>query len=288
MPEGDTVHRWAERLRTALCGHALTRVEIRRDTRGLRPPAPGTHVTEVEARGKHLLVHFDDGATLHTHMMLDGVWHVYRPRARWRRAAYRARVVLRSTTAPLRSASTRPSWSCAAKVAPVLRPAQPSRSTASARICAATRPMSTPCSTASPRSRPRRRSARRCSTSASRPASATSSSRRSAGRGACIPRRRSARSTRDVRRALYETAHAQLRANLGSGRRVTYRGGLAVYGKQRRPCPRCRTPIQRAWTGSDPRVTYWCSRCRARAGYIVTSAPNGASTSRSRPVSFAQ
>ena len=66
----------------------------------------------------------------------------------------------------------------------------------------------------------------------------------------------------DVRRALYDTAHAQLRANLGSGRRVTYRGGLAVYGKQRRPCPRCRTPIQRAWTGSDPRVTYWCSRCQ--------------------------
>jgi endonuclease-8 len=64
------------------------------------------------------------------------------------------------------------------------------------------------------------------------------------------------------RRAIYETAHAQLYANLGGGRRVTYRGGLAVYGKLRRPCPRCRTPIRRAWDGDDARVTYWCPACQ--------------------------
>ena len=263
MPEGDTVHRWAERLRTALCGHASTRVEIRRDTRGLRPPAPGTHVTEVEARGKHLLVHFDDGATLHTHMMLDGVWHVYRPRARWRRAALpgarRPSGRRRHHCGLLRRARR---GAAPRRPRPFRRPAQPNRSTASAPTSAVTRPTSTRSSTGSRRCRPRRRSAKPCSTNASRPASATCSSRRSAGRGACIPRRRSARSRRTCDGALYETAHAQLRANLGPGRRVTYRGGLAVYGKQRRPCPRCRTPIQRAWTGNDPRVTYWCPRCQ--------------------------
>jgi endonuclease-8 len=64
------------------------------------------------------------------------------------------------------------------------------------------------------------------------------------------------------RRAIFETAQAQLYANLGGGRRVTYRGGLAVYGKVRRPCPRCGTPIRRAWDGEDKRVTYWCPRCQ--------------------------
>ena len=78
----------------ALAGRELRRVEIRRDPRGVRPPPPGTRVTEVVARGKHLLVRFDDGATLHTHMQLHGIWHVYRPHARWRRPAHTARVVL--------------------------------------------------------------------------------------------------------------------------------------------------------------------------------------------------
>jgi endonuclease-8 len=67
------------------------------------------------------------------------------------------------------------------------------------------------------------------------------------------------------RRDLYETAHAQLYGNLGSGRRVTYQGGLAVYGKVRGPCPRCRTPIRRVWDGDDARVTYWCPSCQPLA-----------------------
>ena len=262
MPEGDTVHRWAERLRTALCGHALTRVEIRRDTRGLRPPAPGTHVTGVEARGKHLLVHFDDGATLHTHMMLDGVWHVYRARARWRRAAYRARVVLQvddGTTAVCFDAPvvelrregrahppTRATESLD-RLGPDLCGDAPDLDAVLDRL--ATMPAETMIG------------------------EALLDQRVAAGIGnvfkseICWARRVHPSTpvgalAPEVQRALYDTAHAQLRANLGSGRRVTYRGGLAVYGKQRRPCPRCRTPIQRAWTGSDPRVTYWCSRCQ--------------------------
>ena len=42
-------------------------------------------VTEVEAQGKHLLVHFDDGWTLQTHMRMTGSWHLYRPGERWRK-----------------------------------------------------------------------------------------------------------------------------------------------------------------------------------------------------------
>jgi len=45
-------------------------------------------------------------------------------------------------------------------------------------------------------------------------------------------------------------------------RRVTYAGGLAVYNRARRPCPRCRTPISVKKQGTPPRTTYWCPRCQ--------------------------
>ena len=97
VPEGDTVHRWANPApRLAVADTTLERVEIRRATRGQRIPAPGVRVVDVEARGKHLLVRFDDGAVLHTHMKMHGVWHVYGKGERWRRPAYKARVVLQA------------------------------------------------------------------------------------------------------------------------------------------------------------------------------------------------
>jgi endonuclease VIII len=70
-----------------------------------------------------------------------------------------------------------------------------------------------------------------------------------------------------TRRRLFETAHRLLRANLGAARRVTYLGGLAVYGRAARPCPRCRTSVRRRAAGADDRVTYWCPTCQPdRAG----------------------
>ena len=57
-------------------------------------PERGTTVESVEARGKHLLVHLGDGSVLHTHMHMDGSWHVYRVGERWRAPGREARVVL--------------------------------------------------------------------------------------------------------------------------------------------------------------------------------------------------
>ena len=64
-----------------------------------------------------------------------------------------------------------------------------------------------------------------------------------------------------TRRKLYETAHAQLTRNRATARRTTYGSGLAVYGKARRPCPRCGAPIaaRRDETG---RTSFWCPRCQ--------------------------
>lgn len=101
MPEGDTVFQAAQRLQAALGTAALDVVDLRVprwatvDLRGAR------HVGTL-ARGKHLLTRLDHDSgewTLHTHLRMEGAWHVYRGDERWRRPALQARVVLR-TDAP--------------------------------------------------------------------------------------------------------------------------------------------------------------------------------------------
>lgn len=88
MPEGDTVHRTADRLHRALAGRVVERVELR------WPSVPdvdlsGSHTVEVVARGKHLLHRFDTGATLHTHLRMEGQWRVEHPGPPTRRALRR-------------------------------------------------------------------------------------------------------------------------------------------------------------------------------------------------------
>lgn len=85
MPEGDTIYRAAQTLRRALAGRRID--AWRSDLTALvHAPIVGATVSDVEARGKHLLVRFEDGRTLHTHMMMSGSWHVYRPGERWRKS----------------------------------------------------------------------------------------------------------------------------------------------------------------------------------------------------------
>ena len=88
MPEGDTVHRTAARLDAALRGRPVTRAELR------WPSAPDVDLTgattlEVTARGKHVLHRFDTGATLHTHLRMEGQWRVEHPGPRTDRALRR-------------------------------------------------------------------------------------------------------------------------------------------------------------------------------------------------------
>ena len=78
MPEGDTVHRTADRLDAALRDAVLERAELR------WPSVPqvdlaGSRTLEVVARGKHLLHRFDTGTTLHTHLRMEGQWRVEHP-----------------------------------------------------------------------------------------------------------------------------------------------------------------------------------------------------------------
>lgn len=102
MPEGDTVWRTARNLDRALSGSVLLESQF-------RVPAyatvdlSGRRVLETVPRGKHLLtrIHATSGdgeaaVTLHTHLKMEGSWHLYRAGSAWRRPAHQARVVLRT------------------------------------------------------------------------------------------------------------------------------------------------------------------------------------------------
>lgn len=94
MPEGDTVWLAAKRMRECLAGGELVRAD-------LRVPAlattdlTGRTVLDVVPRGKHLLTRLSGDLTLHSHFMMDGEWHLYRPGASWRGGpAYEIRAIL--------------------------------------------------------------------------------------------------------------------------------------------------------------------------------------------------
>jgi endonuclease-8 len=96
MPEGDTLHRAATMLEV-LTGHRIDRVTGSHRavvSRGDR--LRGHTVTAVAAIGKHLVIRFDHGWSLRTHLQMTGVWHRYRPGQRWRTTVGKARVVLES------------------------------------------------------------------------------------------------------------------------------------------------------------------------------------------------
>lgn len=94
MPEGDTIHRAARTLDKAIAGRVVTAASSPRPDLAGVGELPGRAIVRVEARGKHLLVRFDDGSSLHTHMGMEGSWHVYRPGERWWHGEHRAVVVL--------------------------------------------------------------------------------------------------------------------------------------------------------------------------------------------------
>jgi endonuclease-8 len=78
MPEGDTVHLLAARLRPRLVGATVVDGELRSGGRAGEGLA-GRRVDEVDTHGKHLLMRFDDATTLHTHLRMQGSWTITGP-----------------------------------------------------------------------------------------------------------------------------------------------------------------------------------------------------------------
>lgn len=92
MPEGDSAYRVAAQLDRALSGRILTQFQIRTGTLA-RADLSGETVQNAEAFGKHIIVRIGE-YSLHSHMLMDGTWHLYLPGIRWRRPAHQARLVL--------------------------------------------------------------------------------------------------------------------------------------------------------------------------------------------------
>lgn len=93
VPEGDTIYRLAERLRSALVDRKI--VDCKIAVAEIREShVVGASVVSVSARGKNLLIGLSNGLTLHTHLMMHGAWHVYARGERWQKPAFRLRIAL--------------------------------------------------------------------------------------------------------------------------------------------------------------------------------------------------
>ncbi len=104
VPEGDVVWRAAHRLHAALAGRVLTASDLRWPTLAT-VDLTGRTVVEVRSAGKHLLVRTGphEGApavTLHSHLRMEGSWHVHRTGQAWgtRRTEEGVRAVLGNDT----------------------------------------------------------------------------------------------------------------------------------------------------------------------------------------------
>ena len=75
MPEGDSVYLLAARLRAVGDGHRVVDGELRSGPSAGAPLA-GRKILEMVTHGKNLLMRFDDGVTLHTHLRMQGSWSI--------------------------------------------------------------------------------------------------------------------------------------------------------------------------------------------------------------------
>ncbi len=208
----------------------------------------------MEAAGKNLLIRFDNGLEVRTHLRMHGSWHRYRPGERWRRAPWRARLVIEVPgsvavcfDAPVvelfevRTEAVHPSLS---RLGPDL--------------------LKDPVDTAEVLHR--LRDASRADRAI---AEALIDQRALAGIGNEVknevlwqervsPWTPVGRLDDAVLTGLIGTAREILREGAATGRRPRH-----VHRRAGRQCPRCGTPIEVERQGADlPRLTFWCPSCQ--------------------------
>jgi endonuclease VIII len=273
VPEGDTLHRTAAVLRAVLEGAPVTAARGRPGGASLERVV-GARVLAVEARGKHLLIDFDSGLTLHTHLRMRGAWHRYRPGERWRRSPARAVAVIEVAGAlavcfdaptveliDTRALELHPSL---AALGPDLLAAEPDMTEAVRRLSAPERAALTV-------------------------AEGVLDQSAMAGLGNVYrsevlwldrvsPFTPLGEVSADTLRRVVETGVRLLRANRDTPERVTTMDALGgppgsrgprrglrklnVYGRAGRPCPRCGTIIRARVVGGLPRRVFWCPTCQ--------------------------
>jgi endonuclease-8 len=253
VPEGDTIHRTANRLRPVLVGQPLVRFDAPR-ARGSRP-RPGATIEAVDAVGKHLVIRFSGGITLRTHMRMTGSWHLYRSGEGWKKPAHLARAVVEVA-----------GWTAVCFAAPVVE--LETAPTSAVNLSHLGPDLTAPDVTDAD-----------IDTAVARMtddeiAVVLLDQRVAAGignvyksevlfLGGVDPFKRATEIDTAKKRELIATASKLLRANVVSaGPRRTTNVGLAVYGRARRPCHRCGTFIRSQRQGEQARTTYWCPACQ--------------------------
>jgi endonuclease VIII len=258
MPEGDTLFRTAAGLRPHLVGRVVSGARARR-------PGPqvdrivGATVSAVESQGKNLLIRFDNGLELRTHLRMSGAWHRYRPGERWRRPEARARLVIEVPGA-VAVCFDAPVVELFEQRAESLHPA-----------LAGLGPDLLDAAFGPAEAAEARRRLREPGRAAMTISEALLDQRALAGIGniwrnetlfaervdPLAPVERLDDATLD---RLVATARRLL---ADSAARTPGRARLNVYRRAGRPCPRCGTLISAAQlTAELPRTTYWCPRCQ--------------------------
>ena len=257
MPEGDTIHYAASRIRPVLEGQVPDE---------LRTPHPrfardrwperlgGRAVRAVEARGKHLLLRFEGDLTLHSHLRMTGSWRVLPEGARWPRSPRRAWLVIRRGDRVVVQFD-----------GPVLELMTDGRSRFDQRL-AGLGPdiVGTDWD--------ERRFLRRLrDDDPTRPiGDALLDQRTLAGIGnlwkveGCFlagvdPWRPVQRVSDDEALAIVRACRPRMQQSARDGVQDRFK---VIYGRAGRPCPRCGTPIAQRPQGLDNRLTYWCPGCQ--------------------------
>jgi endonuclease-8 len=252
MAEGDTVLRAARRLDPVLSGK-LVRVRApnpRCRAAGIERLDGGT-VAAVRAHGKNLVFDFGELA-LHSHLGMNGSWHVYAAGERWRRPARSAWAVL----------SAEDGGEAVQFGGPTLR-VIPARALSRDPVLARLGP-----DLLAPDFDPAG-SVRLLRTAPERElGDALLDQGRVAGIGnifkseACFavrldPWRRVGELDDAALAGVLLAAREAMLAAVAGGRRPG-----AVYKRSGRPCPRCGTAIRSHGQGDDNRTTYWCPSCQ--------------------------
>jgi endonuclease-8 len=261
MPEGDTIHHAANRIRPILAGRVPDEIltphpRFGRDRWARR--LAGRAVQRVDARGKHLFLAFEGGLVIHSHLRMTGHWGTYETGRPWRRSPRRAWLVVRAdghdvvqfdgpVLELLTEARVRFDQRMAGLGPDVLGPAwgeqEDRRFLRRLREDDPTRPIG----------------------------DALLDQRTVAGLGTIWRSEGCFRAQLDPWRPSSEVSDEEALAVLHAVRppmQVSARDGfqdrlIAVYGRDGRPCPRCGTPIAHRKQWEDNRNTYWCPGCQA-------------------------
>ena len=256
MPEGDTLFRTAAGLRPYLVGRTVTAAR----TAGPGPVPQvarivGQEITAVESLGKNLLIRFDNGLEIRTHLRMNGSWHRYRPGERWRRPPGRARLVIEV-----------PGAVAVCFDAPVVELLEQRTEVLHPSLGRLGPDMLSPDFDADEAIR-RLRDPSRAAMSI---AEALLDQRALAGIGNIWKNETLWTERVSPFIAVGAVDGATLTRLVGTARRLLlasaggHSGSRSVYGRSGRPCRRCGTVIASARQGTGiPRTTYWCPTCQS-------------------------